>query len=147
MRVIYLHGFASGPTSSKARFFEAKFAALPGVDVAVPALDGGDFRNLTITSQLDVVEKEARGKQVVLMGSSLGGYVAALFAASHQNQVERVILMAPAFGFARRFSSEVAGVDEWKRSGVMELFHYGERRNREIGYNLITDGTRTDGLS
>jgi len=139
VRVIYLHGFASGPTSSKARFFREKFAAA-GVDVSIPLLDGGDFFNLTITSQLAIIEQETRGERVVLMGSSLGGYLAALYAAQHPHQVDRAILMAPAFCFARRWSSESAGLEEWKRAGVMELFHYGERRTREISYNLISDG-------
>ena len=139
MRVIYLHGFASGPTSSKARFFSAKFQEA-GIGVSIPALDGGDFRNLTISSQLDVLERETRGERVVLMGSSLGGYLAAVYAARHPEQVERAIMMAPAFCFARRWAAEIPAIEEWKRSGVMELFHYGERRNREIGYNLIADG-------
>lgn len=139
MRVVYLHGFASSPASGKARFFSGKFQAA-GVDVAVPALDGGDFRNLTITSQLRIVERAVAGGPVVLMGSSLGGYLAALYAADHPDQVERVIMMAPAFCFARRWSSELAGLDEWTRRGVMEMFHYGEGRNREIGYQLISDG-------
>lgn len=139
MRVVYLHGFASGPTSSKAGFFREKFTAA-GVDVCVPALDGGDFFNLTVTSQLAVIEHEARDRQVVLMGSSLGGYLAALYAAHHPARVERVILMAPAFCFARRWSTELPAIAEWKRTGVMELFHYGERRNREIRYSLMEDG-------
>ena len=139
MRVIYLHGFASSPASSKAQFFAQKFKEA-GFGVSIPALDGGDFRNLTITSQLDIVEREARGEKVILMGSSLGGYLTAVFAARHPGQVERAIMMAPAFCFARRWSAELPALEEWKRTGVMELFHYGERRTREISYNLIADG-------
>ncbi len=139
MRVIYLHGFASSPASSKARFFSRKLQEA-GASVSIPALDGGDFRNLTITSQLDIVEREARGESVVLMGSSLGGYLSAIYAARHRQQVDRAILMAPAFCFASRWSAELAALEEWKRSGVMEMFHYGDHRNRELSYNLITDG-------
>ncbi|HEY3742987.1 MAG TPA: YqiA/YcfP family alpha/beta fold hydrolase [Bryobacteraceae bacterium] len=141
MRVVYLHGFASSPASGKAQYFSGKFKAA-GVDVSVPALDGGDFRNLTITSQLAIVERAVTGGPVVLMGSSLGGYLAALYTAAHPEQVERVILMAPAFCFARRWSAELAGLDEWTRRGVMEMFHYGEGRSLEIGFQLITDGLR-----
>ena len=147
LRVVYLHGFASSPASSKARFFNARFQEA-GVEVSVPALDGGDFRNLTITSQLAVVEREvqrvaereARGGRVVLMGSSLGGYLTALYAARHPEQVERAIMMAPAFCFARRWPDELPAHAEWKRTGVTEIFHYGEGRPRELSYNLIADG-------
>lgn len=143
MRVIYLHGFASSPASSKARFFSEKFKQA-GAEVIVPTLDGGDFRNLTITSQLEIVERAAAGQQVILMGSSLGGYLSAVYAARHPQQVERAILMAPAFCFARRWSNELPALEEWKRAGVMEMFHYGDRRMREISYNLIADGLEYD---
>jgi pimeloyl-ACP methyl ester carboxylesterase len=139
VKVVYLHGFASGPTSSKARFFREKFAAA-GIDVAIPALDGGDFRNLTITSQLAVIERQVHGERVTLMGSSLGGYLAALYAAAHPNQVDHVIMMAPAFCFARRWSAELPAHEEWKRTGLTEIFHYGEQRTIELSYNLIADG-------
>src|SRR5262249_10994895 len=142
VRVIYLHGFASGPTSSKAQFFSKKFAAA-GCDVSVPTLDGGDFRNLTVTSQLAILDREAADRNVVLMGSSLGGYLAALYAARHPDSVERVVLMAPAFCFARRWSSDgFPELAEWKRKGVAEIFHYGEKRQREISYQLIEDGLK-----
>lgn len=143
LRVIYLHGFASSPASSKAQFFSRKFQEA-GYDVSVPALDGGDFRNLTITSQLDILEREARGQRVILMGSSLGGYLTAVFAARHAAQVVRAVMMAPAFCFASRWSEELPAMAEWKRTGVMKLFHYGQRRTREIGYNLIADALEYD---
>ena len=140
MKVIYLHGFASSPASSKARFFSERFKEA-GFEVSVPALDGGNFRNLTITSQLDIVERAASGSEhVILMGSSLGGYLTAVYAARHPEQVEKAIMMAPAFCFARRWSAELPALEEWKRTGMIELFHYGDKRTREISYNLITDG-------
>ena len=41
-QVVYLHGFASGPDSSKAQFFRRKFAER-GVAIEIPQLDEGDF--------------------------------------------------------------------------------------------------------
>ena len=38
MKVVYLHGFASSPQSTKARFFAGKFAEA-GVAFEAPALD------------------------------------------------------------------------------------------------------------
>ena len=51
-------------------------------------------------------------------------------------------LMAPAFGFARRWPERLgaAAVEEWKRTGALEVFHYGEGRTRSVGYELLEDG-------
>jgi len=110
-RYIYLHGFASAPTSRKAQFFREKFAS-KSIDVRIPALDEGDFTALTVGAQLKVVEREAAGaSDVVLMGSSLGGYLSALYAARNPDQVSKLVLLAPAFGFPD------AGRREWAASG------------------------------
>ena len=105
LRLIYLHGFASGPGSKKARMFAGWFKE-KGVELSVPALDGGDFRNLTLTGQLEVIEREAQGQPCALIGSSLGGYLAALYAARRE-EVQRLVLLAPAFGFARRWAASL----------------------------------------
>ena len=70
-RILYLHGFASGPASNKARFFERRLEAA-GAHVAALDLARGDFEHLTITGQLQAVEEAAAGEPVALMGSSLG---------------------------------------------------------------------------
>lgn len=139
--LIYLHGFASGPSSSKARLFAERFAAA-GRELAVPALDGGDFRNLTISGMLRVVEREAAGRRCALIGSSLGGYLAALYAARHV-EVERVVLLAPAFGFARRWAATLGleTLDEWQRTGVRKVFHYGMGGETELSWRLMEDAS------
>src|SRR4051794_14055045 len=101
MNLIYLHGFASGPQSSKAQFFRRRFEEI-GVKMRIPDLTEGDFERLTIGGQLRVIESLAQGEPVSLMGSSMGGYLAALYAARHP-EVGRIVLLAPAFGFARRW--------------------------------------------
>lgn len=137
--VLYLHGFASGPSSSKARIFSEHFQAL-GLEVAVPALDGGDFRGMTLTSQLQIIEKTAASRPCVLIGSSLGGYLAALYAARHP-EVDRIILMAPAFGFARRWGSSLGldALDHWQRTGARSMLHHDLGREAEIGWTLMED--------
>ncbi len=139
MRVVYLHGFASGPQSRKARFFsELLYSA--GVDVTVPDLAEGRFRELTVTAQLAVIARACRKGPVTLIGSSMGGYLAALYAARHA-QVERVVLMAPAFAFAETFAAAV-GEDQmnmWLLIGSMEVPHYADNCMRELGWQLMDD--------
>jgi len=139
-RIVYLHGFASGPTSKKAQFFRERLAQL-GIGLDIPDLANGNFERLTITGQLRVVERASRGEPVTLIGSSMGGYLAALFAA-RQAEVEKLVLMAPAFCFSKRWPQTLgeATMGEWQRSGVMKVFHYGEGRTVELGYQLIEDG-------
>jgi predicted esterase YcpF (UPF0227 family) len=52
-RIIYLHGFASGPGSSKARFFRERLERI-GAAVEVPDLAAGDFEHLTITGHVNL---------------------------------------------------------------------------------------------
>src|SRR5271165_1479711 len=103
-RIVYLHGFASGPGSKKAQYFARRLLER-GVTLEVPDLAEGDFENLTVTRQLQVVERVCGKEAVCLMGSSLGGYLAALYAARH-SEVEKLVLMAPAFSFVTRRSEE-----------------------------------------
>ena len=140
--VVYLHGFASGPQSSKGIFFQQRFAAL-GVDVDLPDLAGGDFEGLTLTSQLEIVDRRvAQRAPAVVIGSSMGGYLAALYAARRPGLFRALVLLAPGFGFARRWPPSLGkdAVRQWRERGWMEIFHYGMKRNCRLSYHLIEDG-------
>jgi len=139
-RILYLHGFASSPASSKARFFRERLTRA-GFAVEVPDLAAGNFAGLTITGQLDVIADAAAGEPVMLIGSSMGGYLAALYAA-RRPETARVVLMAPAFGFARRWRERLGAAAIEECTGALEVFHYGEGRNCKLGYGLVEDGER-----
>jgi pimeloyl-ACP methyl ester carboxylesterase len=131
MRFLYLHGFASSPQSQKARAFGSAFRKAD-IPLEIPALDAGDFEHLTISGQLAIIEALLSGQPCRLIGSSMGGYLAALYAASHA-EVSRLVLLAPAFGFAQR----------WQRArqapnpAYLEVFHYGDQTVRRVRYGLI----------
>ena len=79
---VYLHGFASGPSSKKASAFKNKFKEI-GVSLNTPDLEGGNFENMTLTSQVNIVLDllgQFQCKKVCLIGSSMGGYLATLVA-------------------------------------------------------------------
>jgi uncharacterized protein len=137
LRILYLHGFASGPTSGKAKYFQRRFAER-GVTLEIPNLVEGDFENLTITGQIDVINRAARDEPVALIGSSMGGYLAALYASAHP-EVTKLVLMAPAFQMTQRWDTR-----QWKETGRLEVFHYVENRNAYIGYGLIEDAVKYD---
>jgi len=139
-RIVYLHGFASGPGSKKARYFAGRLAEC-GVTLEVPDLAAEDFENLTVTAQLKVVERVCGKEPVYLMGSSLGGYLAALHAARHP-EVERLVLLAPAFSFVTRWPQSLGEerFEAWKNSGFLAVRHYGEGKDRQVSFRLIEDG-------
>ena len=139
-RFLYLHGFASGPGSSKARHFHDRFAEC-GIELEILDLAEGDFEHLTITGQLRVIERAACGEPVTLLGSSLGGYLAALYASEHP-EVERLVLLAPAFRFPSRWRERVGaeGMAEWARTRKLEVFHYAQGRPVPLDYAFYEDG-------
>jgi pimeloyl-ACP methyl ester carboxylesterase len=141
-RIVYLHGFASGPSSRKARFFAGRLAEL-GLGLEIPDLAQGDFAGLTITGQLGVLERVCDGEPVSLIGSSMGGYLAALYAA-RRPEIEKLVLLAPAFSFLTRWPETLGepALEEWKRTGVLNVFHYSEGRTMKLGYQLIEDARR-----
>lgn len=138
-RFVYLHGFASSPSSRKARFFQERFREL-GIGLEVPDLAEGNFRDLTLTAQLNVLARVCRDEPVSLIGSSMGGYLAALYAARHP-EVAKVVLLAPAFSFASRWPETLGAeaMEQWKRTNALRVFHYSEGHEVELGYQLIED--------
>jgi pimeloyl-ACP methyl ester carboxylesterase len=142
-RVVYLHGFASSPHSSKAQFFARKFAA-GGVSMEIPRLDEGRFEELTISGQLRVIERAVGDEPSILIGSSLGGYLAALYASRHVGQIEKLVLLAPAFQFPRRWRERYSDQDweRWNREGSTPVFHYGDGRERRLRYRFVEDAAQ-----
>jgi pimeloyl-ACP methyl ester carboxylesterase len=143
--ILYLHGFASGPGSAKARGLAERFARL-GVSLDVPDLTPGPdgFERSTPSSMLAVAEARlaaAPGPHAVI-GSSLGGWLAALAASRHPS-VERLVLLAPAFRLHERWSARLtpAQLAEWRQRGL-EVLHFASGRQRRIGFGFIEDAAR-----
>ena len=138
-RLAYLHGFASGPGSTKARVFQARFAER-GVELAVPDL-APDFTNMTISSMLAIVGGLLDAGPTVLFGSSLGGYLATLAAARRPDRVPALVLMAPAFDFAARWERSVGDTTmaKWRRRGTAPVYHYGRDREEPLSIALLDD--------
>lgn len=138
-RYAYLHGLASSPLASKAvrlaAAFEARGLALERPDLNVPS-----FGELTVTAMLGAVDRMAAGgapgDRWCLVGSSLGAYVTALWAARNPDRVDRVVLLAPAFDLPSRWPVLLgpAVLGRWRREGWIPLpdatgtptpFHWG----------------------
>jgi uncharacterized protein len=150
MRVLYLHGFASSPQSSKATFFASKLAAL-GVPFAAPDLNAPDFSTLTVTRMLkqcgEMIERDRDPMTVI--GSSLGGFVAVQAALRYTAEIQRVVLLAPALEFDGDRLSELGdrSLEAWKSTGRLEVFHYGYGRMVPLHYELYEDSRQYDAIN
>lgn len=149
--VVYLHGFASSPASSKATRFARELAAR-GVGFSCPDLNEPSFETLTVTRMLAAATREVAAAEppVVLVGSSLGGFVAAHAAAlDRTGKVDRLILMAPAFDFGGNRLRQLGegGIDEWRRRGALTVFHYAHGEPRDVGFALYEDAARYDAFA
>jgi pimeloyl-ACP methyl ester carboxylesterase len=143
--ILYLHGFASGPGSTKARALEERFGRL-SVRLLIPDLTPGPdgFERSTPSSMLAIAEAAlaAAPPPHAIIGSSLGGWLAAL-AASRNPSVQRLVLLAPAFRFVERWLDRVPGADlaRWKRDGL-EVDHHASGRRRRIRWEFMADAEK-----
>jgi pimeloyl-ACP methyl ester carboxylesterase len=146
--VIYLHGFASSPASSKATRFQRELAArkIPFVcpDLNLPAVE-----TLTVTRMLEQTRAAIDGATapVALVGSSLGAFVAVHAAAGDSTgKVDRLVLLAPALDFGGNRLRQLGehGIDEWRRGGHLRVFHYATETYRDVGFALYEDAAGYD---
>lgn len=152
MHVFYLHGFASSTKSTKAGFFADRLRAR-GITLHTPDFNEPDFTTLTISRMIDQTVRRIQalpGGPVVLIGSSLGAFVAIQVALalvdSVTHPVVRLILLAPAIEFSGNRTRDVGdrGLDEWKATGYLNVFHYGYGRLVPVHYGLYTDACGYD---
>jgi pimeloyl-ACP methyl ester carboxylesterase len=151
MRVFYLHGFASSAKSSKAAFFASHFAK-HGIPLETPDFNLPDFSTLTITRMIDQVDAavgSGDADPVVLIGSSLGAFVAVQAALRRPAAVSKMILLAPALDFGGNRMRQLGdrGIEEWRRTGRLEVFHYAYGRMMPVHYELYADARRCDCMS
>jgi pimeloyl-ACP methyl ester carboxylesterase len=136
--LLYLHGFSSTPGGNKGAFTR-RWAAELGIPFRAPDLNLPTFETLTLTDQVKAVEALLRtlSEPTVLVGSSLGGFIAT--AVAHRGAALRsMILLAPAIHFARRRMTSPAWAT-YRDRGEMEVFHHGAGRPLRLGPELLRD--------
>jgi len=146
--ILYLHGFASSPGSTKVRYFSERLRE-QALTLLCPNFNEPDFKTLTMTRMLDQLERQlppASGPPVTLMGSSLGGTLAILAAARAPSRVERLVLLAPAVMFAKpgHHLLPPERIEEWRRRGSLPFFHYAANEQLELDYAFYEDSLRYD---
>lgn len=149
--VVFLGGFHSDMTGSKAAYL-AEWCAARGraylrFDYSGHGISGGRFEDCTIGRWADdaanVMAELTKGPQI-LIGSSMGGWIALLLALRHPERVAGLIGIAPAPDFTEelmwaQFPEKIR--DEILREGFwMRPSAYGA--DYPITHGLIEDGRR-----
>ena len=142
MQIVYLHGFASSAHSTKGTFLAARFRE-HGIAVHMPDFNLPEFSTLTVSRMIEQVETILDGlgaEPVVLIGSSLGGFVAVQVA--RRRKIDRLVLLAPALEFTgdRLETLGDKTLKEWEEGGFLNVFHYGFGRLMPLHYDIYRDG-------
>ena len=148
MHVIYLHGFASSPASSKAMFLKNRFLA-NGFTFNCPDLNQPDFGTMTVSrmvKEVQAITEMLPEGPVVLCGSSLGAFVALHASERVSSRINQLILLAPAFDFGRRPVGDLGeeGMARWKDEGWWTFTHYATMQSQRVHYELFRDATEYD---
>jgi uncharacterized protein len=133
IRHAYLHGFASSSLSSKGQALRRHYAG-HGIELHTPDLNYPSFAELSYTGMLaafdgfdqalDEREGVAPGStRWRLIGSSMGGFLAARWAQLHPERVDRLVLLCPAFDFVERWPSLIGpdNFERWRSEGRLAL--------------------------
>jgi pimeloyl-ACP methyl ester carboxylesterase len=124
MQRAYLHGFASGPLSKKGQALKAGYAAR-GEHVHLPDLNVPSFQTLSVRAMLEAIDaldaEQGDEEGWGLVGSSLGGWVAARWAELHPDRVRRLLLLCPAFDVETRWPTlmPAGAMERWRQEGSL----------------------------
>jgi uncharacterized protein len=146
MQFLYLHGFASGPRSTKGVAFEQHFEArgraidhsFERLNLRVPS-----FEHLRLSAMIATVQA-AIGERAILIGSSLGGLTASRVA-ERDPRVVALVLMAPAFQLASRWRTMLGpDFDRWKESGWREVTDFTTGQPARVDFGFFEDVSAID---
>lgn len=138
MQLAYLHGFASGPSSSKGTGFKRRFPHAELLNLRQPS-----FEHLRLSAMIEHVQQTLRGP-AYLVGSSLGGLTAARVA-ERDPRVERLVLLAPAFQIMARWQTQLGPAwDDWKRTGWREVTDFTTNQPAKVDFGFAEDALAVD---
>lgn len=121
-RYAYLHGFGSSSGSRKGVALAAAFWER-GVQLPLLDLNRPSFQRLSHLAALEALDDMDRGsgQSLCLIGSSLGGWLAARWAELNPSRVERLVLLCPGFDLAGRWPAQLGPekMRQWESSGAL----------------------------
>jgi pimeloyl-ACP methyl ester carboxylesterase len=146
-RYLYLHGFASGPNSTKgvklAERFAARGVTMQRLNLRVPSLERLSF--LAMMNGVRTALGDSRDRAVVF-GSSLGGLTASRVA-EDDARICALVLLAPAFRLAERWRQRLGedGWRRWRETTRLDVQDYAENRSTRVHFDFVRELSILDG--
>ncbi len=149
--IIFLPGLKSDMEGTKAKFLhsycEKKHRSYIRFDYYGHGKSSGKFEDTTIKewySSLEILFKELTLPPQILVGSSLGGWIALHFAYKYPEKVKGVVGIASAVEFTDGIYQQMskAEKEELKQKGYCEIPSDYDDGAYHISYRLITHGRR-----
>ena len=98
---IFLHGLESSSKGTKASFLGERYP-----EMKIPDFTG------TLSERMKFLYDILSGQNnIILVGSSFGGLMAAIFAMEYPDRVERIVLLAPALNFPEFVNYRIRQID------------------------------------
>jgi pimeloyl-ACP methyl ester carboxylesterase len=145
LRVLYLHGFASGPGSAKGlafdRFFTSHGILIERLDLRRPSLE-----HLRLSAIMAAMESALEGAdRAILIGSSLGGLAAARFA-ERDPRVAAMVLLAPALQLVPRWRARLgeAAWRQWEERGWLDIHDHTTGKPARVDFGFMQEAEALD---
>lgn len=147
---VYLHGFRSHSAGNKSlalvRHAQRRGRAWLRFDLSGHGASAGRFRDFRISHAVADVEAALASPacahaRVVLVGSSLGGWLAVLAAKRQPTRIAGLVLLAPGFDFLQRQfdAMSAAAQAQWRAEGVHTFASHYDPSHYELEYAAVTD--------
>lgn len=149
----YLHGFASSPLATKGKQLARRFGAL-NLELRRPDLNAPSFEQLRVSAmldQLDALDAQLQGRSSgaaprwAFVGSSMGAWAGALWAAQRPERVAACVWLAPGFSLATRWPALMGpeAFARWECEGSLMLPD-GAGVARPVHFDLVLDARKLD---
>jgi len=149
--VIFLHGLMSSMQSTKALYlidyckkYNYNFTVFDNFGCG---LASGQFTDQTISSWLEgvgLVLDELVDKEAIIVGSSMGGWLALLAALRFPDKIKGLVCLAPASDFTEDIWQNISTEDQqkMKKEGILEIAGKNCEHKYPISYKLIEDAKK-----
>ncbi|MDH3376715.1 MAG: lysophospholipase [Gammaproteobacteria bacterium] len=150
---IFIHGFRSDLAGHKstalARDARRRNRSWLRFDLRGHGRSEGEFESFRISDALDdllTVLDMVAARPVILVGSSLGGWLAALAATMRPKQIAGMVLIAPAFNFVQTIYGTLSNAElrAWRTRGLREFEDRYGGAPFALHYDVLADAMAFD---